>query len=81
MHSEPGSAGSSLTIEMGRRVAIDYVEDWKTEEDLNRELRSNRFAVLAELMEQTSDHPTVEFRLAGLSRGLDYAEKVRRFIT
>ena len=75
--TEPGSTGCSLTTEMGAQVAINYVEDWKTEGDLKRQLRSDRFAALAELMEQASEHPTIEFALAGSTRGLDYAREVR----
>jgi hypothetical protein len=62
---------------MGPRVVIDYVEEWTHEDDLKRQLRSHRFAVLAELMEQASRHPTVTFSLAETTRGLEYAEEIR----
>jgi hypothetical protein len=62
---------------MGPRVVIDYVEEWTHEDDLKRQLRSHRFAVLAELMEQASRHPTVTFSLPETTRGLDYAQEIR----
>ena len=77
VRAEPGCVGCSLSTDMGSQVNIRYVEDWKTEADLKRQLRSDRFAVLAELVEQASQAPTIEFTLAGSSRGLDYAREVR----
>ena len=74
---EPGCTGCTLTTEMGAQVAISYVESWKTEDDLKRRLRSDRFATLAELIEQASQNPTIEFIVAGSTRGLDYARDAR----
>ena len=75
--SEPGCSGCSLSTDLGTRAVIHYAEDWKTEEDLKRQLRSHRFAVLVELMEHSTEQPTIEFALADRTRGLDYAEEVR----
>ena len=78
--AEPGCAGCSVSTDMGAQVVIQYVEDWKTEDDLKRQLRSDRFGVLAELMELASERPLIEFSLAGMTRGLDYVEEVRHFL-
>ena len=75
--AEPGCVGCSLSTEMGPRVAVDYVEEWSDEDTLKRQLRSHRFAVLAELMEQASRHPTITFSLRDSTRGLDYAKEAR----
>jgi len=56
---------------------IQYVEEWKSEEDLTRQLRSVRFGGLAELMERASKFPVMVFDLAGMIRGADYAEQIR----
>lgn len=77
--AEPGCTGCSLATEMGTRVVIHYVEEWNSEDDLRRQLRSNRFATLAELMERASEQPRVQFALPHGTRGLEYAEEVRRF--
>jgi len=77
VRNEPGSAGCALTTDMGEQVVIRYVEAWKTEGDLRRQLRSARFAALVELMEFTSEAPAIKFMLEGVARGLDYAEEVR----
>lgn len=75
--AEPGCLGCSFSTDMDSQVLIRYVEHWKTEADLVRQLRSDRFAVLAELMERASQRPLVEFMFPGATRGLDYVEEVR----
>jgi hypothetical protein len=64
---------------MSALVVIQYSETWKTETDLRRQVRSNRFSALAELIERATERPDIEFTLPEGSRGLDYAEEVRRF--
>jgi quinol monooxygenase YgiN len=75
--NEPGCIGCSLATEMGAHVVVDYVEQWQDEATLETQLRSPRFAMLAELMEQASQHPTVTFVLPGSTCGLDYARAAR----
>ena len=76
-HAEPGCLGCSFSTDMESEALVRYVENWKTEGDLVRQLRSEHFTVLAELMERASQRPLVEFTLAGATRGLDYVEEVR----
>jgi hypothetical protein len=64
---------------MGALVIIQYSETWKTETDLRRQVRSDRFSVLAELIERATEHPDIEFTLPDGRHGLEYAEEVRRF--
>ena len=47
------------------------------EDELKRQLRSDRFSRLAELMERATERPKVEFALPSGMRGLEYAEAVR----
>ena len=75
----PGCSGCSVSTEMGPLVLIQYSETWKTETDLRRQVRSNRFSALAELLEHATEHPVIEFTLPDGPRGLEYAEEVRRF--
>jgi quinol monooxygenase YgiN len=75
--TEPGCVGCSLSTDMGRQALIRYTEEWQTEDDLKRQLRSDRFAVLAELMEHASEVPTIEFALQDSTRGIEYAEEIR----
>jgi quinol monooxygenase YgiN len=75
--AEPGCIGCSLSTDMGPQAVIRYTEEWKTEDDLKRQLRSYRFLVIAELMEHASEVPTIEFCLKDTTRGIDYAEEIR----
>ena len=74
----PGCTGCSVSTDMGALVVIRYVESWKSETDLRRQLRSHRFSALAELIEHATENPAVEFQLPNGPRGLDYAEEVRQ---
>lgn len=76
--AEPGCTGCSLSTDLGALNEIRYVANWRTEVDLQHQIRSNDFARLAELMEHATAPPTVEFALPAGIRGLDYAEQVRR---
>ena len=74
---QPGCVNCRLSTDLGSRVALEYVEEWKAEEDLKRQVRSSRFAHIAELIERSLEKPQVEFSVPGGIRGLDYAEEVR----
>lgn len=75
--SEPGYVSCNLSTEFGDRAGLRYVEEWKDEDDLKRQLRSDRFARLAELIERATERPRIEFSLPGGVRGLEYAEEIR----
>jgi quinol monooxygenase YgiN len=75
--TEPGYVTCHLSTVMGKQAGLRYVEEWNGELDLKRQLRSARFARLAELIERGVERPMVEFTLPGGIRGLDYVEEVR----
>ena len=75
---EPGYLSSNLSTEMDGSFGLLYVEEWASERDLKRQLLSNRFTRLAELMERATRQPQIEFSLDSGVRGLDYAEEVQR---
>jgi quinol monooxygenase YgiN len=75
--AEPGCLSCLLSTQLGDRAGFTYVEEWKTEEDLVMQLRSARFAKLAQLLESATERPRIEFSLPGGIRGIDYAEEVR----
>jgi quinol monooxygenase YgiN len=76
--SELGCIGCSLTEEMRASIEIRYVVDWESEGDLQRQIRSNDFSRLAELMERGTEPPSIEFTLPYGIRGMEYAEQIRR---
>ena len=77
VREQPGCLGCRLSTDVGSKVALEYVEEWQGEDDLKRQLRSNRFANIAELIERGLEEPQVEFWIPGGVRGLEYAEEVR----
>jgi quinol monooxygenase YgiN len=77
IRSEPGCIGCAVSGEMGDAIVLQYVEDWRTQQDLDRHIRSQSFRNLAELMERASERPSATFELPGRIRGLDYADEVR----
>jgi quinol monooxygenase YgiN len=76
--AQPGCEGCQLTSELGDVVLIRYIERWQSEPDMRRQVRSPRFATLAELIERGIERPLVEFALPDGVRGLEYADEVRR---
>ncbi|HTK68329.1 MAG TPA: hypothetical protein VL857_00875 [Candidatus Eisenbacteria bacterium] len=77
VRAEPGCSSCHLTTDMGERAGLSYTEEWIGEDDLKRQLRSERFSRLAELMERATEQPKIEFALPDGVRGLEYAEAVR----
>jgi quinol monooxygenase YgiN len=75
---ERGCLACSIATEAGERVTLRYQEDWDTEENLRRQVRSQYFVTLVGLVESAIEPPLVEFTLPTGTRGLDYAEEVRR---
>ena len=75
--AEPACLRCRLCTDAGPETIISYVEEWRSEEDLKRQLRSERFAALAELMEHATQQPSIEFIVGNRSRGSEYAEEVR----
>ena len=75
--AEPACLSCRLCTDAGLETIISYVEEWRSEEDLKRQLKSERFAALAELMEHASQQPSIEFIVGNSSRGSEYAEEVR----
>ena len=69
--------GCQRTTDLGERAGLSYTEEWIHEDELKRQLRSDRFSRLAELMERATERPKIEFALPSGMRGLDYAEAVR----
>jgi quinol monooxygenase YgiN len=73
----PGFVSSRLCQEADDANAICYAEEWHTQEDLDRQIRSSHYTRLLELMEEAAEPP--ELRLSWVTdvKGLEYLESVR----
>lgn len=54
-----------------------YSEDWSSHHALEAKVRSDQFGQLLALMESSATRPSLEFRVVGETRGLDYVAAVR----
>ncbi len=57
--------------------SLRYVEQWSTMQDLESQLRSERFGMLLAIMETAPEAPHLEVRTVSEQRGLDYIREVR----
>lgn len=73
-----GCIGCFVSTRIRERGVVRYVEEWASEEDLRRRVRSSRFTDLAALMESTTKPPRVGFDLPDGSRGFDFVEEVHQ---
>jgi quinol monooxygenase YgiN len=71
---EPGCLDCSVS---GPAEAIRYVEEWASEAELRRRVRSDKFTALLSVIE-AGDEPQVRFEFIGGVRGLDYVEEIRQ---
>jgi quinol monooxygenase YgiN len=73
-----GCVSCSVSTDMANRGVVRYVEEWESEEDLRLRVSADTFAHLIALMEQAAQPPRIEFALARGTRGVEFAEEVRR---
>jgi quinol monooxygenase YgiN len=70
---EPGCLGCSAWIGSD---AVRYVEEWTTEADMRRRVRSDGFTPVLAIVESASQHE-VHFDFVTRTRGLDYVAEMR----
>jgi quinol monooxygenase YgiN len=56
---------------------IMYEEVWRSEEDLERRLRSPEYRAMLLVMEMAHKHPEVRFNKVSASKGIEMIEKAR----
>jgi len=71
---EPGCLGCSSWVDPDS--TIRYVEEWASEADIRRRVRSERFTSLLGVVESAQE-PQVQFDFVSTTRGLEYVEEVR----
>ncbi len=57
--------------------SLRYVEQWSTLQELESQLRSDRFGLLLAIMETAPEAPHLEVRTVTEQRGLDYTREIR----
>lgn len=74
---EPGCLGCLVWEELEDDTTLRYAEEWATEADMRRRVRSDRFTSLLAVMEEARETPRVQFDFVTMTRGLDYVAEVR----
>jgi quinol monooxygenase YgiN len=72
-----GCMGCHLFADIENPDCLFYFEEWVTQKDLEREMRSDRFTRLLSIMESSPTPPVLEFLFVPQTRGLDYLAEVR----
>jgi quinol monooxygenase YgiN len=72
---EPGCRGCSAWVDPDSTVR--YLEEWETEADMQRRVRSPRFISLLSVIESTREQPQVQFDFVATTRGIDYVAEIR----
>jgi quinol monooxygenase YgiN len=57
---------------------VTYFEEWATEHDVQRRVKSDRFTSLLAVMEAAEEPPDVRFDFSTSTRGLEYIEEIRQ---
>jgi quinol monooxygenase YgiN len=71
---DSGCLGSSAWVDPDSTV--HYVEEWRSETEMRKRVRSAQFVALLSIVESSRD-PAVHFDFVSETRGLDYAVEVR----
>jgi quinol monooxygenase YgiN len=71
---EPGCQGCSAWVDPDSTVR--YAEEWSTEKDMRRRVRSDGFTSVLAVVE-AAQKPLVQFDFVTTTRGLDYVAEVR----
>jgi quinol monooxygenase YgiN len=71
---EPGCQGCSAWVDPDSTVR--YAEEWATEADMRRRVRSESFTSLLAVLE-SAEEPHVQFHFVTATRGLDYVAEIR----
>ncbi len=72
-----GCVDCRLYAETGNPQSLCYLEQWSTLQDLEFQLRSQRFGMLLAIMETAPQAPALEVRTISAQRGLEYIRSLR----
>jgi quinol monooxygenase YgiN len=73
----PGFIDCRLLVDAEHPNSLNYVEKWRSTEDLDRRIRSSDYTRLLALMENAIEPPEVEFRWVSQVKGLEYLATLR----
>jgi quinol monooxygenase YgiN len=72
---QPGCRECSVWVD--RESTVHYIEEFETEADMQRRVRSSKFTSLLGVIESAHQPPLVQFDFVTSTRGLEYVSQVR----
>ena len=73
----PGCVGCGFYTDAQNEKALCYVEDWETEKDLQRHIRSDDYRKFLALVDLSSEPPELKFQRVSETFGIEYLSRVR----
>jgi quinol monooxygenase YgiN len=77
IQGQKGCLGSHFYCELGDEEALCLIEEWETQEDLNKYFRSDDFAILFGAINLLKKSSGIEFRLLTPMAGIEAVESAR----
>jgi quinol monooxygenase YgiN len=74
----PGCIQCRISQDVDEENIVHYQEAWISWEALDKHIRSERFARILELMEQSSHTPDLSFCDVHETRGMEYVRRLRK---
>jgi quinol monooxygenase YgiN len=78
--AEPGCVNCSVYTDAQNENTLCYVEDWQTEEDLQRHIRSDDYRKFLALIDLSSEPPDLKFHRVSETFGIEYLSRVRSLV-
>jgi len=75
--AEPGCLHCGSYTDAQNEDILCYVEDWQTEDDLQRHIRSSDYRKFLALMDLSSEPPDLKFHRVSETFGIEYVSRVR----
>ena len=73
----PGCAGCGFYTDAQNENVLCYVEDWETEEELQRHIRSDDYRKFLALIDLSGEPPDLKFHRVSETFGMEYLNRVR----
>jgi len=76
----PGCVGCGFYADAQNENTLCYVEDWETEEDLQRHIRSDDYRKFLALIDLSGEPPELKFHRVSETYGIEYLSRVRSLV-
>jgi quinol monooxygenase YgiN len=76
----PGCIHCGFYTDAQNENNLCYVEDWQTEEDLQRHIRSDDYRKFLALIDLSSEPPDLQFHRVSETFGIEYVSRVRSLV-